>query len=138
MLLPFEHGIPSHDTMSRVFGQIEPSEFECCFRVWTCRAEEKPEGEVVAVDGKTLRGSRDRTSGTGPLHLVETGATGQKLMFGQRRSEGGTNEIETIPMLLEMVTLEGCIVMIDAVVRQPLQRPLQALSRPVCCGSKIT
>jgi predicted transposase YbfD/YdcC len=113
-LLPFEHGVPSHDTLTRVFGQIEPSEFERCFRAWTRRVEKKTDGQVVAVDGKTLRGSRDRASGEGPLHLVEAWATGQELLLGQRRSEGGTNEIATIPRLLEVLTLEGCIVTTDA------------------------
>jgi len=113
-LLPFEHGAPSHDTLTRVFGQIEPSEFDRCFRGWTRRVEDKTEGQVVAVDGKTLRGSGDRASGTDPLHLVEAWATGQELMLGQRRSEAGANEIETIPELLEVLTLEGCIVTIDA------------------------
>lgn len=113
-LLPFDHGVPSHDTLTRVFGQIEPSEFERCFRAWTRRVEEKTDGQVVAIDGKTLRGSKDRASGEGPLHLVEAWACGQELMLGQRRSEGGANEIETIPKLLELLTLEGCIVTIDA------------------------
>ena len=113
-LLPFEHGVPSHDTLTRVFGQIEPSEFERCFRAWTRRVEEKTDGEVVAVDGKTLRGSRDRASGEGPLHLVEAWATGQELMLGQKRSEDGTNEIATIPELLKVLTLEGCIITTDA------------------------
>ena len=113
-LLPFEHGVPSHDTLTRVFGQIEPSEFERCFRAWTRRVEKKTDGQVVAVDGKTLRGSRDRASEEGPLHLVEAWATGQELLLGQRRSEGGTNEIATIPRLLEVLTLEGCIVTTDA------------------------
>jgi len=113
-LLPFEHGVPSHDTLTRVFGQIEPSDFERCFRAWTRRVEEKTDGQVVAIDGKTLRGSRDRASGEGPLHLVEAWACGQELMLGQRRSEDGANEIETIPELLEMLALEGCIVTIDA------------------------
>jgi hypothetical protein len=113
-LLPFEHGVPSHDTLTRVFGQIEPSEFERCFRVWTCRVEERTEGQVVAVDGKTLRGSGYRASGQDPLHLVEAWTASQEFMLGQRRSEAGANEIETIPELLEVLTLEGCIVTIDA------------------------
>lgn len=113
-LLPFEHGAPSHDTLTRVFGQIEPSEFERCFRAWTRRVEEKTDGQVVAVDGKTLRGSRDRASEEGPLHLVEAWATGQELLLGQKRSENGANEIATIPKLLEVLTLEGCIVTTDA------------------------
>ena len=90
--------------LTRVFGQIEPSEFKWCFRAWTRQVEEKTDGEVVAVDGKTLRGSRDRASGTGLLHLVEAWAAGQELMLGQCRSEGGSNEIKTIPRLLEMLS----------------------------------
>jgi predicted transposase YbfD/YdcC len=118
-LLPFEHGVPSHDTLTRVFGQIEPSEFGRCFRAWTRRVEEKTNGQVVAIDGKTLRGSRDRASGEGPLHLVEAWATGQELMLGQKRSEDGAGEIATIPRLLEVLTLEGCIVTVDAMGCQP-------------------
>lgn len=113
-LLPYERGIPSHDTLGRVFGQIEPSAFERCFRAWTCRVQEETDGEVIALDGKTARGSGDRASGTGQLHLVEAWACQQELMLGQRRSEGGANEIEAIPKLLEVLTLEGCIVTIDA------------------------
>ena len=113
-LLPYERGIPSHDTLGRAFGQIEPSAFERCFRAWTRRVQEKTDGEVVALDGKTARGSGDRASGTEQLHLVAAWACEQELMLGQRRSEGGANEIETIPRLLEMLTLEGCIITIDA------------------------
>ena len=113
-LLPYERGIPSHDTLGRVFGQTDPSAFERCFRAWTRRVQEETNGEVVALDGKTARGSGDRASGTEQLHLVEAWTTGQEIMLGQRRSEGGANEIETIPPLLEMLTLEGCIVTIDA------------------------
>lgn len=113
-LLPYERGIPSHDTLGRVFEQIEPSAFERCFRAWTHRVQEETDGEVVALDGKTARGRGDRASGIGQLHLVEAWACQQELMLSQRRSEGGANEIETIPPLLEMLTLEGCIVTIDA------------------------
>jgi predicted transposase YbfD/YdcC len=113
-LLPFDHGVPSHDTLTRVFGQIEPPAFERCFRAWTRRIEQKTNGEVVAIDGKAARGSGDRASGTEQLHLVEAWATEQELMLGQRRSTGGSNEIDTIPKLLELLTLKGCIVTIDA------------------------
>lgn len=75
----------------------------------------------VAICGKAPRGSEDRASGTEQLHLVEGWACGQELMFGQHRSEGRTTEIETIPLLLEMLTLEGCVV------------PIDALEQDVCC-----
>lgn len=98
-----------------MFGQIEPSAFERCFRAWTHRVQKETSGSgPVALDGKTARGSGDRASGTEQLHLVEAWACGQELMLGQRRSEGGSNEIEAIPRLLEKLALEGCIVTIDA------------------------
>ncbi len=62
---------------------------------------------------KPLRGSGDRAAEKDPLHLVEAWATKQRLTLGQRRSEGGSNEIKTIPELLEALVLEGCIVTID-------------------------
>jgi predicted transposase YbfD/YdcC len=112
--LPYERGIPSHDTLGRVFAQINPSDFERCFRAWTRRVQEKTRGEVVAIDGKTVCGSGDRASGSPPLHLVQAWATEQQVMLGQRRSEDGSNEIKTVPPLLEVLALEGCIVTIDA------------------------
>lgn len=112
--LPYKRGIPSHDTLGRVFAQITPSDFERCFRAWTRRVQEKTHGEVVAIDGKTVCGSGDRASGSTPLHLVQAWATEQQFMLGQRRSEDGSNEIKTVPLLLEVLALEGCIVTIDA------------------------
>ncbi|MFB6271952.1 MAG: ISAs1 family transposase [Salinibacter sp.] len=113
-LLPFEKGIPSHDVLSGVFGRIDPVQFEDCFRRWVQGIRRKTDGEVVAIDGKTLCGSGDRATGKEPRHLVEAWATEQRLVLGQRRSEDGSNEIEAIPHLLEELLLEGCIVTIDA------------------------
>lgn len=113
-LLPFEKGIPSHDVLSGVFGRIDPAQFEACFRSWVQGIRRKTDGEVVALDGKTLCGSGDRATGKEPRHLVEAWATEQRLVLGQRRSEDGSNEIEAIPQLLEALHLEGCIVTIDA------------------------
>lgn len=112
--LPFENGIPSHDTIGRLFGGLAPEQFERCFMAWTRRAAQQTEGEVVALDGKTLQGSYDRASGKASLHLVQAWASEQELVLGQKRSEGGRNEIETVPKLLELLTLEGCIVTLDA------------------------
>lgn len=113
-LLPFEDGIPSHDTLSRVFRRIDPEQFEECFRTWTREAYEQTDGEVIAIDGKTLCGSGDPATGKKPRHLVEAWACRQGLTLGQRRSRGGSNEIKAIPKLLETLVLEGCIVTIDA------------------------
>jgi len=113
-LLPFKDGIPSHDTLSRVFRRIDPEQFEECFRTWTRDAYEQTDGEVVAIDGKTLCGSGDVATGQEPRHLVEAWACEQGLTLGQRQSEGGSNEIKAIPKLLETLVLEGCIITIDA------------------------
>lgn len=112
--LPFERGVPSHDTIGRLFGHLAPRQFERCFMAWTHRTAELTEGEVVALDGKTLRGSYDRASEKAALHLVEAWASQQELVLGQKRSEGGQNEIRAIPKLLEMLHLKGCIVTLDA------------------------
>lgn len=113
-LLPFEGGIPSHDTLGRTFSRLDPEQFERCFQVWTRQVAQETAGEVVALDGKTLCGSAGRARGQEALHLVEAWATEQHLTLGQRRSIGGSNEIEVIPQLLETLVLEGCIVTIDA------------------------
>ena len=100
--------------LSRVFGRIDPEQFEKCFRTWIRSARKQTDGEVIAVDGKTLCGSGDQATEKDPLHLVEAWATEQGLTLGQRRSEGGSNEVEAIPKLLEALVLEGCILTIDA------------------------
>jgi predicted transposase YbfD/YdcC len=100
---------------SRVFRQIDPEQFEECFRTWARDAYEKTDGEVVAIDGKTLCGSGDAATGQDPRHLVEAWACRQGLTLGQRRSEDGSNEIKAIPKLLETLVLEGCNAWIDAI-----------------------
>ena len=121
-LLPFEDGTPSDDTIGALLSRIDPEAFEHCFLGWTRRVAEQTEGgEVVALDGKTLRGSYDNASDKAALHMVEAWASEQELVLGQKRSEGGKNEIETIPKLLSLLHkllsllhVEGCIVTIDA------------------------
>ena len=100
--------------LSRVFGRIDPEQFEECFRTWTREAYEQTDGEVAQVDGKTLCGSGDAATGQEPRHLVEAWACEQGLTLGQRRSGGGSNEIKAIPELLETLVLEGCNAWIDA------------------------
>jgi len=80
--LPLEHGIPSHDTFSRVFRLLDPEQFHACFLVFMRHFAEGWPG-VVALDGKTLRRSFDRAAGASPLHLVSAWATEQRLVLGQ-------------------------------------------------------
>jgi len=110
--LPF--GIPSHDTFGRVFSMIRPEEFEKCFLDWVRAAFRDIAPQVVAIDGKTLRHSYDRSSKKAAIHMVSAWATENRLVLGQVRTEEKSNEITAIPELLKVLALNGCIVTIDA------------------------
>lgn len=112
--LSLENGIPSHDTFSRVFRLLDPERFHRWFLDYMKRFAETCEG-VVAIDGKTLRRSFDRASGRSPLHLVNAWAAEQSLVLGQLAVDGKSNEIAAIPALLELLSLKGRTVSIDAI-----------------------
>ncbi len=111
--LRLRHGIPSHDTFSRVFRLLDPVQFHGCFLGFMQRFAESTRG-VPAIDGKTLRHSFDRAAGSSALHLIAAWAADQRLVLGQLAIYGKSNEITAIPKLLEMHTLKGTIVTIDA------------------------
>jgi predicted transposase YbfD/YdcC len=112
--LALPHGIPSHDTFGRVFGLLDPQAFEACFRNWATALCALIPGEIIAVDGKTLRRSHDRNAGLAALHLVSAWATANAVVLGQVATEAKSNEITAIPQLLAFLHLKGCIVTIDA------------------------
>ena len=112
--LALPHGIPSHDTFGRVFARLDPEAFGRCFAAWVRAVAPETLGHLRAIDGKTLRGSRDRASGQPPLHLVSAWAGASGLVLGQVAVEGKSNEITAIPLLLRLLDLEGCLVTIDA------------------------
>ena len=112
--LGLENGIPSHDTFGRVFSLLQPQAFEECFRAWVASMRQTLPGEIVAIDGKTLRRSHDRAAGLGALHMVSAWAADNRLVLGQVATEEKSNEITAIPRLLELLALNGCIVTIDA------------------------
>jgi len=116
--LPF--GIPSPDTFRRVFERINPKEFEQCFRLWVQSLVEKLGVEVVAIDGKALRGSYDRKSQLKALHMVSAWSNEHRLVLGQTKVSEKSNEITAIPALLEMLDISGCIITIDAMGTQKL------------------
>jgi predicted transposase YbfD/YdcC len=107
-------GIPSHDTFGRVFARLDPEEFRRCFLAWVRGVVGTVGEQVVAVDGKTLRGSHDRARGKGALHLVSAWATASGLVLGQVATDAKSNEITAIPALLRLLALEGATVTIDA------------------------
>ena len=112
--LKLPHGIPSHDTFGRVFSLLDPEQFSACFMDWVRSVSELAHGEVVAIDGKTLRRCHDRANGRGPLHMVSAWATEHRMVLGQTRTEAHSNEITAIPQLLKVLELKGCLATIDA------------------------
>jgi predicted transposase YbfD/YdcC len=113
--LELEYGIPSHDTFRRVFSLIDAEAFEACFTEWAeSQAESSPDGEVVAIDGKTIRRSFDHGKEQSPLHVVSAWASEQSLALAQEVVEEKSNEITAIPEVLDALQLEGALVTIDA------------------------
>jgi predicted transposase YbfD/YdcC len=117
--LELPHGIPSHDTFRRVFQAICPLALQRCLIAWlqglrpTAPAAAGA-GEVVAIDGKTLRRTFDHARGLGALHLVSAWASANGLTLGQVAVDAHSNEITAIPQLLELLDLKDCVVTIDA------------------------
>jgi len=112
--LELPNGIPSHDTFTKVFRKLASREFEVCFTSWTESISELFDGEVVAVDGKTLRRSHDASFDKKAIHMVSAWASTNSLVLGQVKTEEKSNEITAIPELLKGLELKGCLVTIDA------------------------
>jgi predicted transposase YbfD/YdcC len=111
--LSLDNGLPSHDTFSRVFRALAPDQFRRCFQDFMARFAETCEG-VIAIDGKVLRRSFDAASAKSPLHMVSAWGCEQRLVLGQLATDAKSNEITAVPKLLELLSLKGCIVTVDA------------------------
>ncbi len=116
--LALPNGIPSDDTFRRVFEFIDPEALHRCFVRWVETLVTQMGGEIVPIDGKTLRGSYDRTQGKSALHVISAWASEQRLILAQLKVEDKSNEITAIPALLELLNLAGCIITIDAMGTQ--------------------
>jgi predicted transposase YbfD/YdcC len=112
--LELEHGIPSHDTFSRVFARLDTGEFLGCLQSWVAHFQHSLQGEHVALDGKTLRGSFDRAEGQPALHLVSAWASGLRLSLGHVAVDDKSNEIPAAVQLLNLLELQGAVVTLDA------------------------
>jgi predicted transposase YbfD/YdcC len=112
--LELPNGIPSHDTFGRVFGLLDPEQFQRSFLNWVQALAEVSLGQIVAIDGKMLRHSYDRALGKAAIYMVSAWASANRLVLGQLKVDEKSNEISAIPELLKLLLLKGCIVTIDA------------------------
>lgn len=112
--LELPNGIPSHDTFGRVFSLLSSEELEACFAKWVQAVARVMTGEVIALDGKTLRRSHDAASEKSAIHMVSAWAGTANMVLGQLKTAEKSNEITAIPQLLKVLELKGCLVTIDA------------------------
>lgn len=110
--LKLENGVPSEDTFQRIFAIIKPEELEKCFVNWAKSINDNPENEVVSVDGKTIRGSRD--DGYSVIHMVSAWANKAGIVLGQQRVDKKSNEIPAVPQLLDLIDVQNCTITSDA------------------------
>jgi len=111
--LTLANGLPSHDTFSRLFRNLDPDQFRDAFQRFMAQFSAQLQG-VVAIDGKVLRRSFDRASGKSALHMVSAWGCQQRLVLAQMATDAKSNEITAVPKLLELLTLKGTIVTADA------------------------
>ncbi len=119
--LPYKNGIMSHDTLNSVFNKLDPEQFNKCFIQWASDLEanlSSQEFEIIAIDGKTLRGSHDRINGKSPIHVVSAWMSSKNITLGQLKVEGKSNEITAIPELLDLIDTKSKIITIDAMGAQ--------------------
>jgi predicted transposase YbfD/YdcC len=112
--LDLSNGIPSDDTFARVLARLDPAAFEKCLLGWIQTVQELSENRLIAIDGKTLRGSYDRRDGKAAIHMVSAWATANALSLGQVVVGAKSNEITAIPALLRLLEITGAVVTIDA------------------------
>ncbi len=116
--LPYKNGIPSHDCLGYFFSRINPNEFKSCFIEWVKTIAKVSDGEIIAIDGKTLRRSYDSSKNKAAIHMISAWANCANMVIGQIKTEEKSNEITAIPKLIKILELKGCIVTIDAMGTQ--------------------
>ena len=123
----FEQGTPSHDQLGNLFAALDAEAFQNCFIAWVASLTKRSEclsfainahdcPDIVAIDGKTLRRSFQQSGGKAPIHMISAFSSRQRLVLGQRKVADKSNEITAIPELLDLLTVKGSIVTIDATV----------------------
>lgn len=111
--LELPNGIPSHDTFNRVFSAIDSKQFELCFIEWVKTLAQLTDKEIIAIDGKTIRGAKDKGKKS-PIHMVSAFACENNLVLGQVKTDEKSNEITAIPKLLDILSIKDTVVTIDA------------------------
>lgn len=111
--LELPNGIPSHDTINRVFSNMDPVKFEQCFRNWVDAILEDYQGQLISIDGKTIRGAKEHGTKS-PIHMVSAWANESNMVLGQVRVSEKSNEVTAIPELLKSLLIKGNIISIDA------------------------
>jgi predicted transposase YbfD/YdcC len=112
--LALPKGIPSHDTFGRLFARLNPEQLQSCFIKWMQAVHQVSNGELLNVDGKTLRGAREAGNNRSFIHMVSVWSASNRLVLGQRKVAEKSNEITAIPELLKLLEIQGCLVSIDA------------------------
>jgi hypothetical protein len=112
--LPYENGIPVDDTIARVMRKLNTKQFANCFTGWIQAVTGATNGDVIAIDGKTLRRSFNTEDAKSAIHMVSAWSTANGVVLGQEKTAEKSNEITAIPELLNSLAIKGCIVTIDA------------------------
>lgn len=115
--LDMPNGVPSHDTFNRFFSTMDPDKFEDCFRQWVSSLGIESNGDIVSIDGKSIRGAK--TSPTAALHVVSAWSKNGGITLGQVKTPNKGSELKAIPELLDALFIEGSIVTLDALGAQP-------------------
>ncbi len=110
----YKNGTPSHHTIARVFASMEPKQFQRCFIAWMKDCHEATHGDVIAIDGKTVRGSYTKGDKSNAIQMVRAFAAANEVVLGQIKTGTKSNEITAIPALLELLDIRGCLVTFDA------------------------
>lgn len=111
----FESGIPAHDTIARVISMISAKRLQSFFATWMKECHEVTKGDVIAIDGKTIKGSYDKSKRKGLIHMVSAFSAANQVVLGQVKTSEKSNEITAIPELLKLLNSSGCLVTIDAI-----------------------
>ena len=115
---PYKNGIPSHDTISRLFAKLCPTEFCKYFTEWVKSLRKNIDKEVIAIDGKAVKGSAQKSKGIKSLYFVSAYASENELVLGQEIVDEKSNEITAVPKLLDLIECKNTIITVDALNTQ--------------------